>query len=322
MADSPTFYDTGRPFAPYYNMHILPRVAEFEAARQVAVTTLRNHTLLAIPAGLACAAAVAYFGFYKNPDIDPGIFFMGGLLAFSGLTAWCYAPVKNFKKSIKSKIFPLVFAFFEGGFTYTDSSPIGVEDLAPSRLIPSYDTERRGDYVHGQHKGVELEFLETKLTKTTGTGKNKRTETVFKGIFVRLQAHKKFKGRTLVKKDYGFMNWANGSGSLQRVRLEDPVFEKQFEVFADDQVEARYLLTTSFMDRLLKLTELFKTNGLECSFYDNRLLIKIPTAKNYFETGSIFKPVTFRDDINTILEEMHSFFSIIETLKLDERTGL
>lgn len=36
------------------------------------------------------------------------------------------------------------------------------------------------------------------------------------------------------------------------VRLEDPEFEKIFVVYSSDEVEARYILSTSFMERLVE----------------------------------------------------------------------
>ena len=40
---------------------------------------------------------------------------------------------------------------------------------------------------------------------------------------------------------------------LRKVGLEDPHFEKIFEVFGDDQVEARAILTPVFMEELVAL---------------------------------------------------------------------
>jgi len=40
---------------------------------------------------------------------------------------------------------------------------------------------------------------------------------------------------------------------MKRVGLVDPVFEKIFEAYGTDQVEARYLLTPTFMQRLVRL---------------------------------------------------------------------
>ena len=38
----------------------------------------------------------------------------------------------------------------------------------------------------------------------------------------------------------------------KKIRLEDPEFQKQFEVYCDDQITARYVLTPAFMQRLKK----------------------------------------------------------------------
>ena len=40
--------------------------------------------------------------------------------------------------------------------------------------------------------------------------------------------------------------------------MEDPEFQKQFEVYCDDQITARYVLTPAFMQRLKKLNERHK----------------------------------------------------------------
>jgi hypothetical protein len=48
----------------------------------------------------------------------------------------------------------------------------------------------------------------------------------------------------------------------------------------------------------------------------------IPSDKNRFKVGSVFQPATFVDDINHILKEMAIIFQIIDTLKLEQKTGL
>jgi hypothetical protein len=136
--------------------------------------------------------------------------------------------------------------------------------------------------------------------------------------------NKKFIGKTQVKRDAGMLgNWIIGKLSkYDRVHLEDSVFEKQFEVYSSDQIEARYLLTTSFMQRLLDLSALLQSPQIQCSFYDMKLLILLPSEINFFEADSIFKPATFVDDINMVLEQMQIIFDIIDILKLDQNTGL
>ena len=109
---------------------------------------------------------------------------------------------------------------------------------------------------------------------------------------------------------------------MDKVTLEDPIFEKKFDVYSTDQIEARYLLTTSFMERLLELSSSYGDSDLQCSFYNDRLLLMIASRKNHFETGSIFQPADFTDDINIILRDMSTIFKIIDDLKLYQRSGL
>ncbi len=318
-----TFTNTLNDFKPYYNQHILPKVKEYESKRIEALRSLRNRAILAFPLGISCIGIVLYIAIYKMTSIDLGVIIFATVTPVMGLVWWTLNAVRNYQTSVKEQIYPLIFGFFGDNFLYEHESPISVSSLKASKLIPSYDTEKSGDYVRGTYKNVAIELLEATMTETQGTGKNRRTVTVFKGLFITLEAPKKFKGKTIVRKDHGIMNWAtNAFNKRERVKLEDPVFEKQFQVFADDQVEARYLLTTSFMDRLLKLVTLFESKGLQCSFYDSCLLLMIPTEKDYFKGSSIFKPATFVEEINIVLQEMKNLFDIIDILKLNEKTGL
>lgn len=148
--------------------------------------------------------------------------------------------------------------------------------------------------------------------------------TVFKGIIINLSINKSFNGKTIVKKDSGKIGnfFKNKFSKLENVQLEDPQFEKMFEVYSDDQVEARYLLTTSFMDRLLRLAQSFGSKDIQCSFHDNKLLMMIPVEKNLFEPGSIYEAEDFVDDSKSLLREMVQIFQIINILKLDKNIGM
>ena len=130
----------------------------------------------------------------------------------------------------------------------------------------------------------------------------------------------------MVKRDQGtLLNTLRdnaGQHGFAPVHLEDPVFEKKFEVYTTDQIEARYLLTTSFMQRLLDMSTLLEDTKIECSFYKNHVIIKVPTSKIKFEITSVFKPVSFEREAKKILKEMTLVFKMIDALKLYEETRL
>ena len=191
-------------------------------------------------------------------------------------------------------------------------------------IFSDYNNGRITERVAGNYHGVGIDLIQVQIASEKNVTKGRNTPMLFHGIVIVLTANKKFQGRTLIKRDLGLFNsWQAGLPGQERIKLEDPLFEDKFEVFSDNQVEARYLLTTSFMDRLLKLIDLFGGKHLEASFSQNQLLIAIPTKRQqFFRQSSIFIPSTFVEDINTVLKEMKIFLEIIEILKLDEKTGL
>ena len=326
--------DRNKPFKPYYKKNILPHVEVFELKRIESLRNLRKRSIIAIPLQfITIIFTVAGVSILPLGDATQ-VCLVLGVMAFGGTVFWAHKPVRQYAADVKKEVFPEVFKFFDKDYIYSEESIIQMPSLEPSGIIPSYDSNYLEDYVKGKYKDVTLELTEAKLTETRGTGKNRRTVTVFNGIFVLLEMNKNFSGKTVVKKDQGKMgNWftrkfnkplfSKKTVDLKNVKLEDPVFEKKFEVYSTDQVEARYLLTTSFMERLLELSSLFSKNGtIQCSFYLNKLLLMIPSDKNRFEVGSIYQPATFVDDINHILKEMAIIFEIIDILKLERKTGL
>lgn len=110
---------------------------------------------------------------------------------------------------------------------------------------------------------------------------------------------------------------------LQSSKLEDISFDKRFNVHTKDQVEARYLLTTSFMDRLKSLETAFgSSNKIKCSFFDDKIMFAIPNQKDLFELGSLFTPIGSTKSIEKFYDELTAIEEIIDHFKLNEQIGL
>lgn len=107
----------------------------------------------------------------------------------------------------------------------------------------------------------------------------------------------------------------------KQVHLEDVKFAKKFKVFSEDEVEARYLVTTAFMERFLNLTTSFGTKKAKCVFYKNKVMFAISTRKNLFEFGSLYKSLDNPKNIE-FFNELMSILDMIDYFKLDEKVGL
>ena len=109
---------------------------------------------------------------------------------------------------------------------------------------------------------------------------------------------------------------------LQSIKLEDTVFQKKYIAYSSDQVEARYLITTSFMERFRNLQTVFGTQKLKCSFFDDTILFAISTRKNLFEIGNLWTPLTNPKMIKNLFEELIAVYLMIDYFKLDEHTKI
>jgi hypothetical protein len=131
--------------------------------------------------------------------------------------------------------------------------------------------------------------------------------------------NKKFKSKTIICKDKGLFNAMQGK-SMPKVALEDKAFEKIFEVYSSDQVEARYLLTPTFMERLKRLN-LSHDGVVRAAFVGQKIFIALPYDKNLFEVN-LFKDAYDISQYRAILRDLRDALAVVDTLKLDQNIGL
>ncbi|MBR1825261.1 MAG: DUF3137 domain-containing protein [Alphaproteobacteria bacterium] len=245
------------------------------------------------------------------------------LCASAAVVMLTCGPVYVYKKKVKPQIMP-DFANFFGTFSYIFEGKIDDAVLQTSDLFAKYDRSLGDDYFTGVYDGVGISIGEEKLLTVRYDSQNKEfTRKVFGGICILFEMNKNFKGRTVVLKDKGTIgNAFTKIQGLQTVRLEDSLFEKYFEVYSDDQIEARYLLTTAFMERMLKLRDLYDGNSIQFCFYRNKLLLAIPTRQDMFEANSFFRSNLNKKRIDLVFEQFFTVFSIVKLLKLNQHIGM
>ncbi|MDG1857954.1 MAG: DUF3137 domain-containing protein [Emcibacteraceae bacterium] len=190
-------------------------------------------------------------------------------------------------------------------------------------IIPSHDEARLEDQITGEAEGIDFKLLEAKLITITRDSKGRTSrKTVFNGFLVEFDFHKEFNGETVITKDHTMIgNFFSGFGKTgNRVKLEDPEFERQFEVHSTDQVEARYLLTPRFMERVVDFSKLPRVRQVQLAFNNGRIYMAIKRKGNAFEGGS-FKlndPELIKQNINDIA----MIFDVVTELNLTQETKI
>ncbi len=315
-AEKASLLDEQARFDAHYIEHVKPFTEQFELQRKKSLKTLFTRIGISVVAFLFVCWLLLIQLYVQEP-------FMWIFAVSIGLIFWSMKPVSDYKSDVKELVFPKIFSYFGEDFIFNPKQRMNMDNLKRSKLLPYYESSRFDDYVEGTYKGVRLAINELQLTKQVRVNKKTETRTVFRGVMVQLNSHKAFKGHTVVVRDRGGLTnfFSDSFKGLEQVKLEDPRFEKQFDVFSTDQIEARYLLTVSFMERLQELAAQF-SNKIQCAFYEDQLLIMLTCNKNRFELGSIFHSATFEREFKQIDQEMKQLFAMIEVLKLDQDIGL
>ncbi|WP_257236274.1 DUF3137 domain-containing protein, partial [Nostoc sp. 'Peltigera malacea cyanobiont' DB3992] len=146
-------------------------------------------------------------------------------------------------------------------------------------------------YIFGsifQGKNIEYKKFEAEVFRNQIT----RASVVFKGLFFKAKFNKNMRTVTIVQPK--FLNANINTINLakkQVIKLEDPEFAKFFTVYGDDQIEARYVLSTNLMDKIVNFRK--KTNrNIYISFVDDMIYIAIEEAiENNIFDPNLYKSV-------------------------------
>ena len=188
-------------------------------------------------------------------------------------------------------------------------------------LVPHWDRARFEDSLAGRRNEIGFEFFEAELKQrrrsSSKHGSRTRWVTVFQGQCLVAHFPKPFQGSTRAYRDAGIFNGlvklGHSFGKHEKVALEDPKFERAFEVYSTDQVEARFLLTPDFMERLLNLEAAFHGKKLRCGFSGGEMFVAVEGG-NLFEAGSMYRPMDDLARVREILLDFAATFLLIDAM--------
>lgn len=199
---------------------------------------------------------------------------------------------------------------FSRGSSETEPPTPAFNVLKTARLLPGYDDRKFEDLIEGDRAESHFSLVECKLTEEQGSGKNRRTVTVFQGLLFHIEYPQPFLGRTMIARQ-GWWRGIFRDKSLQKVDLAAKELEDSFTIYSNDQVEARFLLTPDRMERLIALERHFKGGKLRGIFEGDHLTLALE-ADDQFEAGSIWKPLVDPDRYISALTEIGLVCDVID----------
>ncbi|MBW6498394.1 MAG: DUF3137 domain-containing protein [Bacteroidales bacterium] len=314
-------------FESFYNQTLFREMEVLDARRKRVMSRLMS--IIGFTAtGMVLSILSAVYFVDPARDLHFVLIFAGPVvLLLLGLLFWgIWARDKNFVADFKKELIERIIHFISPDLSYQPANFIGVDSFERSRLfMTNIDRYNGDDYVFGKIDKTQFWFSEVKAEyKTTNSKGQTQWHTIFKGLFFVADFNKHFEGSTVVLPN------RLGRGALARVlqkvnlsrreklvKLEDPEFNKYFVVYGDDQIESRYVLSPSLMQRL---TDFRKKHGspLHISFVSSFLFLAIGYTKDLFEP-SYFKSLTHFETVKPYFEDISLAVGIVEDLNLNTR---
>jgi hypothetical protein len=289
----------GQGFEAVYDAKIKPELDKCEAERRGAMKTF----MLAL-AGGAVALFVEIDLFGSLGGRLPALVYVATVAAAIWLG---YRPLAKVARDAKLGVIQSLCAPLGLSYRLDGGDPQAWNDYLSLRLLPHHDSHTFRDFFAGRRG--DGDFALCQATLIAGSGKNRRT--VFQGQLFCLSSARSRASTTVVLRNSGWLNRFEQPNGLRAIGLEDPNFNKLFCVFGADQVEAREILTPTFMQRLVDLEAAYAGHHLRCAFEGAQLLIAIEGPYR-FDIGSMFSSLENPARVEAIARDIEQVFKTID----------
>ena len=220
-----------------------------------------------------------------------------------------------YKKTVVIETFKNIFQ----DVNFNLDQGISYQKISETKMMDMGDSFSSNDYVCGKYKDISFESSDVEITETrTDSDGDSYTVTLFRGQWYIFDFNKSFKADLQVC-EKGFSNSRRGGlfskTPFKKVELEDMEFNKLFKVYAQNELDAFYVLTPNTMENIKKL--LSKINGkLLLCFINERLHIGVESNKDFYE-ASLRKKVDIPSSIEKTKNEISVITDFIDILRLD-----
>ncbi len=235
---------------------------------------------------------------------------------------------KDYVGEFKQRVIRPLVEFIDPSLRYTPNAHIPLNIFSKSKIIKSrIDRYSGNDYVTGHVDGVKIEFSDVHAQqKHTDSKGRTHYETLFQGMFLRAEFPKHFSGRTVVLPDsaekifgsfLGKMLQSYNFSRAELIKMDNPEFEKHFVVYGTDQIEARYILSHSMMERIVTFRKKVG-HEISLSFVGGEMFIAVHYDKDTLEPA-IYSSLLDYKIAREYIETLFFAMGIVEELNLNKK---
>ncbi len=260
-----------------------------------------------------------------------------GLIGVFRLLKIAFLFVKAFQQqqmamqALKQEIKKRTFEFLDNSFHYQGAIKFPLELYLAAGLPKNYDRASAEDFCEGKVGATLFRLMEVATAKKETYHdhhghRQVRWISIFKGLIFAADFNKHFSGKTIIRTDSLEKTFGIFARSAQRlvkigshlklVELENPEFEKFFQVESTDPTQARYILSASLMDRLCKLHQNHYPH-MQIGFGDSEIIMAIPYVKNFLDSNINLDQLA--SSVQNLISEVITILSIVEDLNLNTR---
>lgn len=247
------------------------------------------------------------------------------IVIFILIIAWIYARLSDqLTATYKNDIITKVIQAMHPSFQYFPKGYLGEQLFRASHLFFGYDQYKGEDLIRGKIDKTDFQFSEVHAERVETDEEGHTTyTTIFKGVFMMADFHKHFKGHTVVVPDRKATSWIARMFGIDKVagkklaKMENPTFERLFDVYTNDQVEARYILSPKMQEAIVQLQRQLSA-PIRLAFLHSNVYITAGIKYNILEPN-LDELATSLTAIQRYVAQVSRFLNIIEQLNLNTR---
>ncbi|MEA3370819.1 MAG: DUF3137 domain-containing protein [Campylobacterota bacterium] len=180
-----------------------------------------------------------------------------------------------------------------------------------------YESENLMRYSLGKER-VTLAFVTAYMESQSSGEDDVGEEMSSSRLFATVKSARKIEGAVCIFPDFaqkhlGFVGEGIQSskyGKLQKVKLDDPRFEKEFVVYASEQVTANYILTHTIMEVLTKISKEDRKK-LSISFVGDKIYVGLTMNYGFF-LHDISRKLS---DFTPVSHSLKGFYTVVDILE-------